>query len=64
MAGRVRAGPGGEDHRVTKTTTHPPVRLAPEALALPLTGARMGETGTLGGLLQEPALLVFLRHGG
>ena len=39
-------------------------RIDPGTLALPLTGARLGEVETLGGLMDEPSLLVFLRHGG
>ena len=39
-------------------------RLSPEVLELPVRGARLGGAETFGGLLGEPALLVFLRHGG
>ena len=38
--------------------------LSAETLGLKLNGSQLEEIETLGGLLGEPTLLVFLRHGG
>ena len=44
--------------------TDPISSLGREKLELRLAGARLGGATTLGELVQERALLVFLRHGG
>ena len=56
-------------HDMESTTTREPTAprratLEPQILALRLTGTRLHGIETLGGLLEEPSLLVFLRHGG
>ena len=38
--------------------------LTPDQLALAINGDQLDGIETLGGLLGEPTLLVFLRHGG